>query len=312
MTDPVFIAYHSVDHEMSYWQKALEVKMPHIQLVHPESDDAQRAEVIMAWNPPNGMIAGLKSLKGVISLAQGVDHVLKDPDFPKHLKFARLIDPYMSEAMAEWVMLSVLHFHRDAPLYQQGQKDHEWLRAAPNIAAETTVAIMGLGAIGSHVASKMSMMGFRTIGWSRTQKKISNVTSLTGEEGFNTCLAEADYLVSILPLTDDTRDLYNADRFAMMKQGSVFINSGRGLQVVEEDLIKALDGGKPKAAVLDVFRTEPLPADNPIWSHPAVTVWPHVSAQTNAASAGDQIIAAITAIRSGQDPENSVNVSRGY
>lgn len=312
MTDPVFVAYHSVDHEMSYWQQALEQKMPEIMLVHPDSPEAQQAEIIMTWNPPEGMIAGLKSLKGVISLAQGVDHVLKDKSFPPHLKFARLIDPYMSEAMAEWVLLSILEFHRDDAYYRRGQADREWLRKAPNIAAETTVAIMGLGAIGSHVASKVAMMGFRTIGWSRSEKQLPSVTSHTGDEGFNTCLKEADYLVSILPLTAETRDLYNASRFAMMKPGSVFINSGRGLQVVEDDLIAALDAGQPKAAVLDVFRTEPLPADHAIWAHPAIKVWPHVSAQTNAATAGDQIIAAMTAIRSGRDPENSVNVQRGY
>ena len=312
MTDPLYIAYYSADHAMHYWQEALEAKLPEIKLVDPESAEAQQAEVFMTWNPPAGMIAGLENLKGVISLAQGVDHVLKDPGFPKHLKFARLIDPYMSEAMAEWVLLSILEFHRDAHDYRKAQAEGTWIRKEPNIAAETTVAIMGLGAIGSHVAAKVAMLGFRTIGWSRTSKNIPGITSHTGEDGFNTCLAEADFLVSILPLTDDTRDLYDAKNFARMKPGAVFINSGRGLQVVEDDLLDALERGPVRAAVLDVFRTEPLPAENPIWTHPAITVWPHVSAQTNAASAGDQIIAAIRAIRAGDDPQNSVNVGRGY
>lgn len=312
MADPLYIAYHSVDHPLAYWQEALEQRMPEIKLVTPDQPEAQQAEVILTWNPPEGMIAGLASLKGVISLAQGVDHVLKDPGFPRHLKFARLIDPYMSEAMAEWVLLAVLGHHREAAIYRQGQADHEWIRREPNIAPETTVAIMGLGAIGSHVATKVAMMGFRTIGWSRTEKEIPGVAGYTGQDGFNTCLAEADYLVSILPLTAETRDLYDASCFDRMKPSSVFINSGRGLQVVEDDLITALDKGAIRAAVLDVFRTEPLPADHPIWSHPKIEIWPHVSAQTNAASAGEQIIAAIKAIRAGEDPKNAVNVGRGY
>ena len=163
----------------------------------------------------------------------------------------------MSEAMAEWVLLSILEFHRDAHDYRKAQAEGTWIRKEPNIAAETTVAIMGLGAIGSHVAAKVAMLGFRTIGWSRTPKNIPGITSHTGEDGFNTCLAEADFLVSILPLTDDTRDLYDAENFARMKPGAVFINSGRGLQVVEDDLLDALERGPVRAAVLDVFRTEP-------------------------------------------------------
>jgi glyoxylate/hydroxypyruvate reductase A len=267
---------------------------------------------MMVWNPPEGMISGLTSLKGVISLAQGVDHVLKDPSFPHHLKLARLIDPYMSEAMAEWVLLAILGHHRDVAIYRQGQTDHEWIWREPKIAADNTVAIMGLGAIGSHVASKVAMMGFRTIGWSRSKKKIASVISHTGTDGFETCLAEADYLVSILPLTEETRDLYDASCFSKMKPGGIFINSGRGLQVVEDDLIQALDRDVISAAVLDVFRAEPLPANHPMWSHPRIEIWPHVSAQTNATSAGEQIIEAITAIRAGRDPKNSVDVSRGY
>lgn len=312
MADPVYVAYHSVDHPIEYWQEALEKQMPSIRLVTPDMAEAQKAEVMMTWNPPAGMIAGLQALKGVISLAQGVDHVLKDPEFPRHLKFARLIDPYMSEAMAEWVLLAVLEHHREAALYRQGQADHQWLRQPPKIAHDTTVAIMGLGAIGSHVAEKVAMMGFRTIGWSRSPKTIPGVISHTGDDGFTTCLAEADHLVSILPLTAETRDLYDASCFARMKTGAVFINSGRGLQVVEDDLITALDEAKISAAVLDVFRTEPLPAESPIWSHPKISIWPHVSAQTNAASAGEQIIEAIDAIRAGREPRNSVNVNRGY
>ncbi len=312
MTSPIYIVYHSVDHEMQFWQDALTPLLPGITLVTADMPEAQDAEVMITWNPPEGMIAGLKNLKGVVSLAQGVDHVLNGKTFPDHLKFARLIDPYMSEAMAEWVMLTTLEYHRDAMEYREAEKRHDWIRLSPRIAGRTTVAVMGLGAIGSVVAETLTHLKFNVIGWSRSEKSIPGVTSYHGEDGFTSCLKEADILVSILPLTDATENIYNADHFAQMKQGAAFINAGRGKQVVEDDLIRAIDQGHLRGATLDVMVTEPLPEDHGFWAHPKINVWPHVSAQTNPESAGEQVAKAITDIREGRDPDNSVNIARGY
>ena len=312
MTSPIYIVYHSVDHEMQFWQDALTPLLPGITLVTADMPEAQDAEVMITWNPPEGMIAGLKNLKGVVSLAQGVDHVLNGKTFPDHLKFARLIDPYMSEAMAEWVMLTTLEYHRDAMEYREAEKRHDWIRLSPRIAGRTTVAVMGLGAIGSVVAETLTHLKFNVIGWSRSEKSIPGVTSYHGEDGFTSCLKEADILVSILPLTDATENIYNADHFTQMKQGAAFINAGRGKQVVEDDLIRAIDQGHLRGATLDVMVTEPLPEDHGFWAHPKINVWPHVSAQTNPESAGEQVAKAITDIREGRDPDNSVNIARGY
>ncbi len=309
---PLVVAYHSVDHPMSYWQEAMTAFIPNIQVVDAASSDAQKAEILMTWNPPEGMIAGMTNLKGVISLAQGVDHVLNNKTFPNHLKFARLIDPYMSEAMAEWVMLSVLEYHRDVATYRAAEERHEWIRLRPKMAEKTTVAVLGLGAIGSHVAEKIAVMKFNTIGWARSPKNIPGVTALSGQGGLDTCLSTADIIVSILPLTAETENMYNKDSFAHMKKGAFFINAGRGRQVVEDDLIAAIDSGHINAATLDVMVTEPLPTAHPFWDHPKIRVWPHVSAQTNAESAGKQVAKAIQDILAGRDPDNSVNVSRGY
>ena len=312
MTSPIYVAYHSVDHDISFWQDALAPLLPGITLVTPDTPEAQEAEVMITWNPPEGMIAGLKNLKGVVSLAQGVDHVLNGKTFPDHLKFARLIDPYMSEAMAEWVMLTVLEYHRDAMAYRAAEKRHDWIRLAPRIAGRTTVAVMGLGAIGSVVAETLTHLKFNVIGWSRSEKSIPGVTSFHGDDGFKSCLHQADILVSILPLTAATANIYNAQHFAEMKQGAAFINAGRGKQVVEDDLIAAIDSGHLSGATLDVMVTEPLPEDHGFWDHPKINVWPHVSAQTNPETSGQQVAKAITDIREGRTPDNSVNVTRGY
>lgn len=297
---------------MEYWQKALERLIPELELVAPDDANAQKAEVLMTWNPPEGMVANLSNLKGVISLAQGVDHVLNNKTFPPHLKLARLIDPYMSEAMAEWVMLTVLEYHRDALEYRAAESRCEWIRLAPNIAAETTVAVMGLGAIGSVVAASLTHFKFNVIGWSRSAKSIPKVEAYHGEDGFKDCLRTADIMVSILPLTPATEGIFNKDSFAKMKQGAAFINAGRGKQVIEDDLIKAIDDGQLRGATLDVMATEPLPETHAFWRHPKISIWPHVSAQTNASTAGEQIAKAIADIRQGQNPKNSVDTKRGY
>lgn len=312
MTDSVIIAYHSKDHAIEYWADALTPRVPGMKLVWADSPEAQDAEVLIAWNPPEGMVAGLKNLKGVISLAQGVDHVLNGKTFPSHLKFARLIDPYMSEAMAEWVMLTVLEYHRDAPQYRAAEKAHDWIRLPPNIAAETTVAVMGLGAIGSVVARTLTHLKFNVIGWSRSEKSIDGVTAYHGDDGFDHCLNTADIIVSILPLTAETENVYNANTFAKMKPNAAFINAGRGKQVVEDDLIASVDQGHLRGATLDVMVVEPLPTDHGFWDHPKINVWPHVSAQTHAATSGEQIAQAIKDIREGREPKNSVNIARGY
>ena len=156
------------------------------------------------------------------------------------------------------------------------------------------------------------MMGFRCIGWSRSPKTLEGIESFHGADGLAACLPEADYVVSILPLTKETTDLYDKSVFARMKRGAVFINAGRGLQVVEEDLIAALDSGHLGGAVLDVTRVEPLPAEDPLWTHPKVTVWPHVAGNPIVDSAAPQVVDAIKAFIEGREPANCVDPNREY
>lgn len=297
---------------MAAWQEWLEKSDARIRLVAPDSDEAALAEVMLTWNPPAGLIVSLPRLKGVISLGHGVDHLLQDRDFPANLIVVRLVDPYMCEAMAEWVLLALLQQHRDASAYMAAESRREWINLAPKIAGEHTVAVMGLGAIGVQVAQLVARFGFRVLGWSRSQKAIENITSLTGEDGFGQCLAEADYVVSVLPLTSSTRDIYSADAFARMKQGCYFINCGRGLQVDEDALLAAVDSGQLSGAALDVFRVEPLPRDHPFWSHPRIQVWPHIAAQTHPGQTAGQVADAIAAIHAGKPPANRVDRAQGY
>lgn len=312
MTEMIPVIFHSEDEKMEDWQQTLAARIPGLQLVRGGSSEAARAEVMIAWAPPAGMMAEHKALKGVISLAQGVDHILCDPDMPGHLKLGRLVDPFMSHSMAEWVMLAILEQHLKSATYAAAEARGDWIRLAPPITAETTVAVMGIGAIGGHVAKVVAGFGFPTLGWSRSPKDLPGVICVEGQSGFEHCLAEADYIVSILPLTADTENIYDQAAFSMMKQGAFFINAGRGRQVDEAALQAAIDRGHLAGATLDVFFTEPLPQGHGFWTHPKIRVWPHVSAQTNPFTAADQVAASVRAIIAGEEPLNSVSLERGY
>ena len=308
----ILVIYHTSDAPIEKWQEWLSRLDPRIRLVALDDEASHQAEVMITWAPPYGAIAARPHLKGVISLAQGVDHLFDDPSLPRQLSIGRLIDPFMSASMAEWVMLAILKQHRDEAAYAAAVNRQDWMSIEPRIPSDYTVSVMGIGAIGGHVAEKVASFGFNVLGWSRTEKSIKGVTSLTGDDGFSHCLSQADYVVSVLPLTDNTRDIYDASVFQKMKSGAYFINCGRGLQVIEEDLITALDRGHLSGACLDVFRQEPLPTGHPLWSHDKVTVWPHVSAQTSPITAAKQVLASILAIRDGKPPVNPVDISRGY
>ncbi len=308
----IYVAYHSADHQMDYWQSALSSRLPSIKLIDALSPESVAAEVLITWDPPEGMLAHLPNLKGVISLAQGVDHILNGKTYPRDLPLARLIDPYMSEAMAEWVLLSVLSYHRDLRAYAEAEARHDWIRLEPRMAARTTVAVLGLGAIGSYVAQSLLPLKFNVIGWSRTEKSLAGVACYSGSDGFSHCIAAADIIVSILPLTASTEGIFGSESFAKMKSGAAFINVGRGRLVDESALLSAIDSGHLSGATLDVMVEEPLPAGHVFWDHPKISVWPHVSAQTNPETAGDQVAAAIDAFCSGRAPQNQVDLSRGY
>ena len=152
-----------------------------------------------------------------------------------------------------------------------------WQPTAPRKSDETIIAVLGLGKIGGITAQRFLNNGFRVIGWSRSEKELAGIECYHGEDQLREVLKLADYVVAILPSTPETVNLFDHDRFSLMKQDSVIINCGRGDLIDEEDLVEALDHGKLSAAVLDVMQIEPLPVNSPLWEHPKVVITPHVS-----------------------------------
>jgi glyoxylate/hydroxypyruvate reductase A len=175
---------------------------------------------------------------------------------------------------------------------------------------------MGLGVMGSDSARKLSMMGFKVVGWSRTRKNIPGVECFAGAE-FDSFLERTDILVCLLPHTPETTGIINRNVIRKLSRkgplgGPILINAGRGKQQVESDILAALESGELQAASLDVFETEPLPQDSPFWGHPKVMVTPHAAADSDPDTISAYVLSQIRRHQQGLPVENIIDRDRGY
>jgi glyoxylate/hydroxypyruvate reductase A len=202
--------------------------------------------------------------------------------------------------------------------YQKQQRDRLWLDDRDQPAAEVVrVGVMGLGVLGRDAIHKLKVMGFRVSGWSRSPHQLDGVHCFAGEAGLGPFLAQTDILVVLLPLTPDTRGLINATVLRQLAHDGplgkpVLINAGRGGLQKEADILACLDEGSLGEAVLDVFETEPLPQDSPLWSHPHVVVSPHNAAMSAPDAIGQLVVRQIERIEAGESLLHQVEIKRGY
>jgi len=280
--------------------------------VWPEIGDPAAIDYALVWRPEPGFLASLPNLKLILSLGAGVDHLLGDPRLPLHLPIVRLVDPHMTDAMSEYVTLQVLRLHRRDLDYRSQQQARVWRELDQQNAAERRVGILGLGELGQDAAKKLKALGFDVAGWSRSEKAVEGVRSYAGAAGLAPLLGRSEIIVCLLPLTAETEGILNKRTLALLPKGAALVNAARGAHLVEEDLLAALASGQISAAVLDVFREEPLPVDHPFWHHPRVVVTPHIAAFTNPATASPIILDNIRRFEEGRPLLNRVDPARGY
>jgi len=278
----------------------------------PEIGDKAAVDYALVWQPEPGLLASLPNLRLIISLGAGVDHILRDPQLPPDVPILRLVDPYMTRAMSEYVVLQVLRLHRLDFDYRAQQAAAEWREHAQKNAAERRVGILGFGQLGQDAAKKLAGIGFDVAGWSRSGREVPGFATYGGADGLDALLARSEILVSLLPMTPETEGILDARLFARLPRGAGLVNAGRGRQLVEDDLLAALGSGQIGAAVLDVFREEPLPAAHPFWRHPRIIVTPHVAAETHPPTAAAIITEAIDDLEAGRPVANLIDRRRGY
>ncbi len=288
--------------EREAWWRALQAAAPQCDWLRDDAPfDRASIDAAVVANPEPGVLASLPNLRLIQSLWAGVDKLLADATLPAQVPLARMVDPAMNVAMAETALWAVLGLHRRFFDYAAQQLQGLWLQHQQRRADDVHVLVLGAGQMGGAVAERLAAQGYRVSTW-----RASDAAPLTPQ------LAPCDIVVNLLPLTPSTRGLLDARFFAALPRLASVVNLARGAHLVDADVLAALDAGQLHRAVLDVFHSEPLPADHPFWHHPQVTVLPHVAALTDERSAAQVVAANLNALVAGAPLVHLVDRARGY
>lgn len=247
--------------------------------------------------------------KAVLSLWAGVERIVGNTTLTQPL--CRMVDDGLTEGMVEWVVGHTLRHHLGMDRHIVNPT-HVWDPTCPPLARKRPVAMLGMGALGTACGQALVRLNFPVTGWSRSPKLVPGITCLHGDAGLEAALRSAAIVVLLLPKTPETENLLNAQRLAWLPPGAVVLNPGRGPLIDDQALLAALDAGRIGHATLDVFRVEPLPADHPYWSHPRVTVTPHIAADTRASGASEVLVENIRRGEAGLPFLHLVNRNLGY
>lgn len=273
--------------------------------------DPAEVRYLMAWSFPEDLATRYGNLELIFSTGAGIDQVV-GLDLPPCAQLVRMVEEGLTSMVRDYVVMAVLALHRDLPAYLDQQRQQVWKTREFVWADQRRVGILGLGELGRATAEALRPFGFPLAGWSRSPREIEGVACHHGAEGLRAMLAQTDILICLLPLTDETRGILNADLFAQLPQGARLVQAGRGDHLDQEALLAALDTGQLSGAVIDVTTPEPLPVGHPIWSHPKVVLTPHVAGHSRPESAAAATVANLRRHLQGERVTGLVDRARGY
>lgn len=279
--------------------------------IWPDIGDAADVQFLAAWEPPEDIATRFPNLKLLFSSGAGVDQFNFDA-LPAKLPVVRMVEPGIIHGMVEYVTHAVLDLHRDMPAYRRQQQQGLWKPLPVRTAAERRVGVLGLGSLGQAALQSLQRFGFECAGWSRSRHSIEGIQCLAGADELNGFLARSEILVCLLPLTDATRGILNADLFNRLPKGAKLVHVGRGAQLVNEDLLAALQQGQLAEAVLDVTDPEPLPQNHALWSHPNIRITPHIASMTQPHSAAEVVLDNLRRFERGEPLVGLVDRFKGY
>ena len=261
--------------QQRYVQLLTDAKLPNLAI----TEDPQQARVLIA-DPPliATSINNYPHLQWLQSTYAGVDALIK-PNLRQDYQLTN-IRGIFGPLIAEYVIGQILNHQRHFSLYALQQQQHQWQPHPYQSVTGKTMVIVGTGTIGQHLAKVGAVFGCHIIGVNRSGISASADFQQTyAITALNTALTQADYVISILPATADTDDLFDQDRFSHCKN-TLFFNVGRGNAVNEQGLLAALEQRHIGHAFIDVFKTEPLTTDHPFWHHPKISITPHIAAES--------------------------------
>ena len=274
-----------------------------------EADPATVDYIIYAPSAPLQDFTPFTRTKAVLSLWAGVERIVGNATLTQPL--CRMVDPGLTEGMVEWVVGHALRHHLGMDRHIVNPS-RTWDPTCPPLARERPVAMLGMGELGTACARALAALNFPVTGWSRTAKDVAGIPMTHGRDGLRKALSSARIVVTLLPKTPETENILNAESLSWLPEGAVILNPGRGALIDDAALLAALDAGRVGHATLDVFRTEPLPADHPFWAHPRVTVTPHIAADTRPSSSSRVVAENIRRAEAGEPLLHLVDRQRGY
>mgnify|MGYP003637602536 CR=1 FL=1 len=294
------------------WRKLAVEAIPDLKwYVWPDVPAPETVEALITWLPPKDYQQLFPNLKAVFSVGIGVNQ-FSPSTFPAHIKLVKMVDPNINTMIESYALSSVFMLHRDQFHYIKSQQNAKWLPLSIKLPSDCHIGIMGLGNLGQSVANKLIQCGFQVSGWNRSIREIDGMSTYVGIEQLSDFMSSLDIVICLLPLTDETRGIFNADMFSKLPKGAAIINLGRGEHLIETDLIKALDTEQLGFAILDVFEKEPLPPAHPFWCHPKVHITPHIAAVTCDQTAGVQLTKNLQRLINKQSLIGEIDKMKGY
>jgi glyoxylate/hydroxypyruvate reductase len=282
------------------WRDSFVAQLPDLEIrIWPDNGDPSEVEYLAFMRPDFDVLPDFPKLKAMFSRSAGVEAFIDHPRLPQ-VPLGKIEPEGGDPMMTEYTVMHVLRFHREMPKYQEAQANREWLRTRIVRPEERRIGFLGLGLMATAPALILKQLGFPVSAWVRNPRPQGEIKIFAGEDQLEPFLAQTDIAVCLLPLTRETDGIFRARTFAMMPKGAMVINIGRGGHVVEKDLIAALDSGQLSYAALDALKPEPLPSESPLWTHPKVTVMPHVARRPTVPQLVGEIAANIRSLEAGQ------------
>jgi glyoxylate/hydroxypyruvate reductase A len=306
---------HLSDLDEAAWARRYAAALPGVTVLRQNDRfDPSAVDYIFVWKPKAHAFDGLTNLKAVLSLGAGVDALLKHSQLPD-CPVVRFVDADLTQRMTDYVVSQATFHQRLGTRFKRDQAARRWTQLYPPASSETTVGVMGLGELGTDAALKLKAVGFSVRGWSRSPKHVEGIETFAGA-ALDAFLAGTDILVCLLPLTPETTGILNYGLFKKLRRkldgGPVLVNAARGGHQLEADIVKALGDGTLGAASLDVFETEPLPVDSPLWGLDNAYLTPHIAAISSIDPGVTYFSRIIRDHEAGKPLPNVVDRARGY